>query len=121
MKAIGIRVAPGEVTFAVYDTDSRTVVNLEEIVVPKALTTPESLKYVRSNLLDILREYEIEKAGIRTTEWSAPIGRSGVTVSACLVLALQSGWPAKQVLFAQQATQWPRVPVVCSPGMSAGG
>jgi hypothetical protein len=71
MKTIGIRAAPGEVTFAVYDTESSTVVNLEEIVIPKALTTPESLKYVRSNLLDILREYEIEKAGIRTTEPTA--------------------------------------------------
>lgn len=29
------------------------------------------MKYVRSNLLDILREYEIERAGIRTTEPSA--------------------------------------------------
>jgi hypothetical protein len=33
---------------------------------------PERLKYVRSNLLDVLREYSVEKAGIRVAESSAP-------------------------------------------------
>lgn len=60
--------APKVVTFAVYDTDKDTIINVDEIKIPAAFTVPEALKYVRSNLLDILREYKVEKAGIRTTE-----------------------------------------------------
>lgn len=71
MKTIGIRAAPKEVIFAVCEDDPAAVLNVEPIRIPAALSIPESLKYVRSNLLDILREYKIEKAGIRTTEPSA--------------------------------------------------
>lgn len=65
---IGIRAAPSAVTFAVFNSDTRTIVNVEEIVIPAAFDVPDALKYVRSNLLDVLREYEIERAGLRTTE-----------------------------------------------------
>lgn len=71
MRTIGIRVAPRAVTFAVYDADTGTVVNVEDIVVPAAFETSDALKYVRSNLLDILREYGISRAGIRATEPNA--------------------------------------------------
>lgn len=71
MITIGIRAAPKVVTFAVYDLNAKTVVNVEEIRVPAALDTPDSLKYVRSNLLDVLREYRVEKAGVRAAEPSA--------------------------------------------------
>jgi Holliday junction resolvasome RuvABC endonuclease subunit len=65
---IGIRAAPKVVTFAVYDSMSRTVINVEEIKIPAAFSLPDRLKYVRSNLLDVLREYKVEQAGIRETE-----------------------------------------------------
>jgi hypothetical protein len=68
MVTIGIRAAPKAVTFAVYDTEEKKVINIEEIRIPAALTTPDALKYVRSNLLDVLREFKVEKAGIRATE-----------------------------------------------------
>ncbi|WP_152048535.1 hypothetical protein [Aureimonas psammosilenae] len=71
MITIGIRAAPREVTFAVYDTDTETVINVEEIKIPAAFQTPDALKYLRSNLLDVLREYGVEKAGVRVTEPSA--------------------------------------------------
>jgi Holliday junction resolvasome RuvABC endonuclease subunit len=71
MRTIGIRAAPSAVTFAVIDTDDNSVVNVEKIKIPAAFETPDALKYVRSNLLDILREYEVERAGIRVTESSA--------------------------------------------------
>lgn len=71
MKTLGLRVSPTEVTFSIYDTESQTVDNVEEIRVPNALSTPEKLKYIRSTLLDILREYEVQKAGIRLTEPTA--------------------------------------------------
>lgn len=68
MLTIGIRAAPTAVTFAVFDSDKRAIVNVEEIVVPAALDVPDRLKYVRSHLLDVLREYQIERAGLRVTE-----------------------------------------------------
>lgn len=71
MRTIGIRAAPKAVTFVIFDTKDRCVVNVEEIRVPAAFQTPDALKYIRSNLLDILREYDVEKAGIRATEPSA--------------------------------------------------
>ena len=71
MITIGIRAAPRAVTFAVYDTEEARVLNIEEIKIPAAFATPEALKYVRSNLLDILREYAVARAGIRITEASA--------------------------------------------------
>ena len=71
MRAIGIRAAPQAVTFAVYDSQEYKLVNVEDLRVPRAFYNPDALKYIRSNLLDILREYSIESAGIRVTEPSA--------------------------------------------------
>ena len=71
MRTLGIRVAPTAVTFVVYDSSQEEVLNIEDIRIPVAFAAPDALKYVRNNLLDILREYEIERAGIRTTEPNA--------------------------------------------------
>lgn len=71
MRTIGIRASPKAVTFAILDTDSNTVLNVEDIRVPAAFFVPDALKYIRNNLLDLLREYAIDRAGIRVTEPSA--------------------------------------------------
>ena len=71
MITIGIRASPKVVTFAVYDLILRTVVNVEDIRIPAAFSRPDSLKYVRSNLLDVLRESKASNAGIRATEPSS--------------------------------------------------
>lgn len=70
---IGIRAGNRGVTFAVFDSTSKSVVNVEEIRIPAAFSTPDGLKYLRSNLLDVLREFSVEKAGIRVTEPMAKI------------------------------------------------
>ena len=59
------------VTFAVFDADHDSIVNVEEIRIPAAFQIPAALKYVRSNLLDVLREYGVERAGVRVTEPNA--------------------------------------------------
>lgn len=71
MLTIGIRAAPKAVTFVVFDADAERVLNVEDIRIPLAFNTPDALKYVRNNLLDILREYDIDRAGIRVTEPNA--------------------------------------------------
>ncbi|WP_197971404.1 hypothetical protein [Citrifermentans bremense] len=45
--------------------------NNEKIKIPAAMEIPTALKFVRSNLLDVLREYDIQRAGIRVTEPNA--------------------------------------------------
>lgn len=71
MISIGIRVAPKSVTFAIYDSDANKIVNVEKINIPAAFSTPDALKYLRSNLLDVLREFEVRNAGVRASEPNA--------------------------------------------------
>lgn len=71
MKTIGIRAAPKAITFAIFDTEQNSVLNVEEIKIPAAFPMPEALKYLRSNLLDVLREYAVQSAGVRVTEPNA--------------------------------------------------
>lgn len=71
MNTIGIRVKPNSVIIAIHDTIENSIVNVENIKIPKALSTPEALKYVRNSILDILREYKISKAGLRIVEGSS--------------------------------------------------
>lgn len=71
MRCLGIRAAPTVVTFAVYDHSQKKILNVEEIRIAAAFDVPDKLKYLRNNLLDVLREYRIEKAGVRVTEPSA--------------------------------------------------
>lgn len=68
---LGVRASPSEVTFCVLDPEKRTIRNISSIVVPKALSTPEQLKHIRLHILDILREYKVTHAGIRTLEATA--------------------------------------------------
>jgi Holliday junction resolvasome RuvABC endonuclease subunit len=69
MRTIGFRVEPAKVTFAIHDEGS--IINLEVLKIPNALEVPEKLKYVRNNVLDILREYNVEQAVIRVAELTA--------------------------------------------------
>lgn len=71
MNTLGIRVEPKGVNFAIYSNDACELVTVELLKIPKAMPRPESLKYVRNSILDILREFEISHAGIRVTESSA--------------------------------------------------
>jgi len=68
MITLGLRATPKKVTFAIYDSEDGDVLNIEDILIPQAFDWPDALKYVRSNLLDILREYGVTRAGVRTTE-----------------------------------------------------
>jgi hypothetical protein len=71
MRAIGIRAAPKSITFVIYDSETRSIINVEELKVPLAFQIPDALKYIRNNLLDILREYQVSRAGIRIAETTA--------------------------------------------------
>lgn len=71
LNTIGIRTKPDSFIIAVYNSESSEIVNIESVKIPKALDIPERLKYARTTILDIIREYEIDKAGIRIPESNA--------------------------------------------------
>ncbi|CNG28120.1 hypothetical protein [Yersinia kristensenii] len=68
MRILGVRAAPKVASFVVYCTEDRTLKCVDVIKIPLTLSTPEKLKYVRNNILDILREYNVSIACIRISE-----------------------------------------------------
>lgn len=68
MITMGLRAAPKCVTFAIFDSEAQAVLNVEDIQMPAAFEWPVALKYVRSSVLDALREYQVGRAGVRTSE-----------------------------------------------------
>jgi len=68
MKTIGLRVSPTEITYAVYDSEVERIESVDEIIVPRSMSVPQSLKYIRNTVLDVIREYGVTHAGIRTIE-----------------------------------------------------
>jgi hypothetical protein len=71
-RAIGIRVAPREVHYAVVEgSEDLQILSVASVVVPPALQLPEQLHFVRTTILDIMAEYDVRRAGIRLTEPNA--------------------------------------------------
>ncbi|MGC5779847.1 hypothetical protein [Methylobacterium sp. NFXW15] len=68
MNTLGLRSAPKSVTFAIYNTDQRRILNVENLIIPIAFARPDALKFIRVNILDIIREYQVVKAGVRVAE-----------------------------------------------------
>lgn len=68
MRILGVRVSPSVASFIVYCTESQSLVCSDVINIPCTLDTPEKLKYVRNNILDILMFYNVDIASIRVTE-----------------------------------------------------
>ncbi|EGR3959948.1 hypothetical protein DDN39_18590, partial [Vibrio cholerae] len=66
------------VYFCIYDSTDNSIINLEQIAIPNVFETPEKLKYLRITILDIIREYKVQKAGIRLSE-SHPSAKPNVT------------------------------------------
>jgi len=72
LRAIGIRVSPNAVYYAIIEEGEPFVLlTASSVVVPAALRLPEQLHFIRTTLLDIMAEYEVRRAGIRLTEPNA--------------------------------------------------
>lgn len=72
MNIIGIRTTPSIIFYSIVkiEGDSFSLIN-EQLIIPKSFDLPQKLKYIRKTLLDIFKEYNIKRAGIRITEHSA--------------------------------------------------
>ena len=102
MITIGIRAQPKGLTFAIFDKDANIVLNVEDIKIPAAFTVPEGLKYLRSNLLDVLREYSVARAGVRAFHIGTPARPQGsykayVDVDLVRVDRPQDSWLTRRV------------------------
>ena len=67
MRSLGIRAEPkGDVRHLRRSSET----NLERRILdhPQILNKPEQLKFARHSILDILREYQVDVAGIRVAE-----------------------------------------------------
>lgn len=72
LRAIGIRVSPSEVYYAVVEArEEYEILTVSSVVVPPALELPEQLHFIRTTILDLMVEYAVERAGIRLTEPNA--------------------------------------------------
>ncbi|QIL71644.1 hypothetical protein G7048_15555 [Diaphorobacter sp. HDW4B] len=90
MSTLGIRSTPRSVFFAIFDPDNNTIANVEEIKIPIALSTPLALKFIRSTILDVLREYDVRKACIRATETIASANIDRVQIEGVIQEAFAS-------------------------------
>lgn len=73
MNAAGLRCSPHKVFYTIIELkedDSFLLVN-QVLIIPKSFDIPNKLKYVRKTLLDIFKEYNVVRAGIRITENNA--------------------------------------------------
>lgn len=72
-KSIGIRVSPTCIYFSIVlmENEELEIVAIDRINNPKALNTPEQLKFIRNTLGDIINEFSITNACIRVTESNA--------------------------------------------------
>ncbi|HEI6731374.1 hypothetical protein ACVSUJ_22630 [Yersinia enterocolitica] len=71
MRILGVRAAPKVASFIVYCSEDKELKCADVINIPQTLSIPEQLKYIRNNILDILREYDVSLAAIRVCEANA--------------------------------------------------
>ncbi|NNC17561.1 hypothetical protein HJC22_17740 [Corallococcus exiguus] len=71
--AIGIRAHPQQIWYAILqqEDEKATTLNLSILRIPKALAIPAKLRFIRTTLLNVIGEYGVTRAGIRTTEPTA--------------------------------------------------
>lgn len=65
MNSIGIRVKASCIHYCITTKEEYV---LDELIVPKALSKPEQLTFIRTNFYSIFKEYDIKLAAIRLLE-----------------------------------------------------
>lgn len=74
MNTLGIRATPKYIYFAIVSKNHNniTLEVVDKIVIPVCMKMPDKLSFVRTTLFSIVKEYEIEYAGIRRMEDNIP-------------------------------------------------
>lgn len=82
MKAIGIRVKSKEIIYCVVEEKKINdeiecyIHTNEKLIVPQALEMPDRLSYVRTSFESIIKEFNVDSAGIRIAEMSNTVNTS---------------------------------------------
>jgi len=85
--SIGIRVTPHVSYYCVSSVNEHEDINIDiidELIVPKSLSFPEQLKFLRNTFLDILSESKITVACLRITEHIASSDERRVGIEAVI-------------------------------------
>lgn len=74
MNALGIRVTPKIIYFAIVNYNGNNVVLdvVDKIIIPVSMDIPDQLCFVRTTLFSIIKEFNIQNAGIRRMEDNSP-------------------------------------------------
>lgn len=70
MSSIGFRASADTVYYGIIEEDGSF--NVERLTRPKSMEESAALRYLRTNIRDIISEFEAESAGIRMIEPQAP-------------------------------------------------
>ena len=72
-KAIGFRVSPHEIFYAIVENKDKTYdfISISSLKIPVTLGDPQQLSFIRNTILTILLQYNIEYAGIKLLEGNA--------------------------------------------------
>ncbi len=68
MITLGLRCSPTDIVFAIYDSDKESLDNIEQISISKALTFPQKLQSIRTEILVIIEKYQVTNVGIKAAE-----------------------------------------------------
>jgi hypothetical protein len=66
MRSIGFRASTDTVYYGIMDEEG--TFNVGRLTRPKSMQEPAALRYLRTNIRDIISEFEVEAAGIRMIE-----------------------------------------------------
>ncbi|MFW2490934.1 hypothetical protein ACN077_20565 [Clostridium chromiireducens] len=81
MISIGIRVTYNEIHYSIvkYDNNIHTTLSISKLKVPKALDNPCKLSFLRNTFETIIKQYKINRAGIKLIEGNARLTHNANT------------------------------------------
>jgi hypothetical protein len=73
LRSIGIRVASNEIFYAIFEghTSEPKLLFHNKLTIPKSYKDGQALSWIRENVLNIFKEYQIKSMFIRTMEMNS--------------------------------------------------
>ena len=113
MNAIGFRATPTEITYAITCLQDNVLqlLAVEHIKLPLSLIFPEKLNFLRTTVKDLILEFHIIRAGIRTIESSSSnVNIERISFEAVLQELLSSS-TIEKYLAAEISTMFPKLQI----------
>lgn len=68
IRSVGIRVHTKKVWIAYIVKEDKIEVNSDNLIVPKALLLPDTLRFIRTSLQDIIEEFDASRVGVKVAD-----------------------------------------------------